>query len=166
MFRSSHASRPLVLGALVFGVVMSSRVQAGEGRFLRRIPARAPVIRRVPSPSGAVEPLGTFAATPYLMVRGNAPAGGGYSPLGEYGDTTLALYGPLSALRTTSAPIQTYTRGYDGRTIVAPGTAFSTPNLPALSPVVYPTQATNYFGFRQSGSPPWWASGINWIDQN
>ena len=33
------------------------------------------------------------------MVRGNWPLGGGYSPLDTYGDMTLPLYGPLSALR-------------------------------------------------------------------
>jgi len=110
--------------------------------------------------------LGSVYPTPYMMVRGNAPAGGGYSPLGSYGNTTLSLYGPLSSLRMTSAPVMTYSRGYDGRTVLTPGTSFSTPNLPALTPVIYPTQATDYYGFRQSGTPPWWANGINWLDQN
>jgi hypothetical protein len=78
----------------------------------------------------------------------------------------MSLNGPLSALRFTSAPVITYTRGYDGRAVVTPGTSFSTPNFPALTPVISPTQASNYFGFRESGSPPWWANAINWIDQN
>jgi len=127
--------------------------------------AVTPTARVVASPrrSGA---LGTFVATPYMFVRGNGPAGGGYSPLGEFGDSTMALYGPLSGLRATSAPVLTYTRGYHGTTAVVPGTSFSTPNLPGLTPVVYPTQATNYFGFRRSGEPPWWPNAINWIDQN
>jgi hypothetical protein len=110
--------------------------------------------------------LGTFYPTPYIMVRGNAPAGGGYSPLNQDGDTTLSLYGPLSSFRMTSAPVLTYSRGYDGRTVIAPGTSFSAPNYPRLTPVVNPTQASYYYGFRRSGTPPWWASGINWIDQN
>jgi hypothetical protein len=100
------------------------------------------------------------------MVRGNAPAGGGYSPLGQFGETTLSLYGPLSSFRFTSAPVLTYTRGYDGRAVLAPGTSFSTPNLPDLTNVVYPTQASNFYGFRQSGTPPSWPNAINWIDQN
>jgi hypothetical protein len=127
-----------------------------------------PAAVAVPAPARprAAGPLGTFYPTPYIWTRGNAPAGGGYSPLGQFGDTTMALYGPLSAFRFTSAPVLTYSRGYDGRPVVAPGTSFSTPNLPALTPVVYPTQATNYFGFRRSGAPPWWPNAINWIDQN
>ena len=38
--------------------------------------------------------------------------------------------------------------------------------LPGNSPVVYPTQATYYYGFRQTQNPPWWPKAINWIDQN
>ena len=75
--------------------------------------------------------LGTFAPTPYLMVRGNWPAGGGYSPLDTYGDMTLPLYGPLSSLRTTSAPVTIYSRGYNGALEATPATSFSNPNLPA-----------------------------------
>jgi hypothetical protein len=110
--------------------------------------------------------LGTFYPTPYVSIRGNAPTGGGYSPLGAVGDQNLAFYGPLSPLRVTSAPVLTYVRGYDGRTVPTVGTSFSYPNLPAASPVIYPTQATNYFGFRESKTPPWWTNAINWIDQN
>jgi len=117
-----------------------------------------------PNPPGGT--LGTFYRTPYIMVRGNGTAGGGYSPLGEFGNSTMALYGPLSSLRSTAAPVLTYSRGYDGRTVVTPGTAFSTPNLPAISSVVYPTSATVTPGFRRSPTPPQWASGIDWVDQN
>jgi hypothetical protein len=101
-----------------------------------------------------------------MFVRGNGTAGGGYSPLGQFGDVTMAMYGPISPLRFTSAPVTTYTRGYNGALVPAPGTSFSTPNLAGLTPVVYPTQASNYYGFRTSGEPPWWPSAINWIDQN
>src|SRR5271166_3451730 len=48
--------------------------------------------------------LGTFEPTPYIMVRGNWPSGGGYSPLETYGDQSMALYGPLSPLRAVAAP--------------------------------------------------------------
>jgi len=101
-----------------------------------------------------------------MMVRGNFPTGGGYSPNNSFGDTSMDIYGPLSALRSTAAPVMTYTRGYDGRLKAVEGTAFSTPNLPENSPVIYPTQATNYYGFRETSNPPWWPRAINWIDQN
>jgi len=112
-----------------------------------------------------VSTLGTFEPTPYLMVRGNWPTGGGYSPLEVYGDQTLSLYGPLSPLRSVSAPVRTYTRGYDGSLVPGVGTSFSNPNLPRLSPVIYPTPASYYYGPRVNRTPPWWTTGTNWIDQ-
>ena len=116
--------------------------------------------------AGPISPtLGTFEPTPYLMVRGNWPTGGGYSPLDIYGDQSMTLYGPLSPLRATSAPVTIYSRGYDGRINAGPGTSFSTPNLPRLSPVIYPTQGNYYYAPRVSRTPPWWSSGANWIDQ-
>lgn len=146
-------------------VIIGAPVSVHAGALYRR---RA----RVLVPSGATvgqssSPYaGTFYPTPYMTVRGNAPTGGGYSPLGIYGESTMVLYGPLSSLRSTAAPLITYSRGYDGRTVIQEGTSFSTPNLPGATPVIYPTQATYYYGFRESGDPPWWSSGINWIDQN
>jgi hypothetical protein len=111
--------------------------------------------------------LGTFYPTPYLMVRGNWPAGGGYSPLGVYGDQSMAIYGPLSPFRSVTAPVVTYARGYDGRTVPLEGNSFSTPNRPDLTPVVYPTQANYFYRIRgESGDPPWWGSGMDWIDHN
>ena len=160
------------LGPITLAILglLGSSVEAGDrGRFSRKVPVAVPRVRPVTTSrvaSGPVEPLGTFYPTPFLMVRGNGPAGGGFSPLGQFGDANMVVYGPLSSLRMTSAPVLTYTRGYDGRTVVAPGTSFSAPNYPELTPVVYPTQASNYYGFRQSGDPPWWANGINWLDQN
>jgi hypothetical protein len=118
---------------------------------------------RVPS---ANTTLGIFRPTPYIMVRGDNPLGGGYSPLGIYGDGSMALYGPFSPLRATTAPVLTYVRGYDGQIRVSEGTSFSYPNLPALSPVIYPTEANNYYGPRVSRTPPSWSNAINWIDQN
>jgi hypothetical protein len=110
--------------------------------------------------------LGTFQPTPYIMVGGNNPAGGGYSPLGIYGDQTMSLYGPLSPLRVTTAPVLVYTRGYDGQIRLTEANSFSYPNLPDLSPVVYPTESNFYYGPRVNRTPRWGASAINWIDQN
>ncbi len=100
------------------------------------------------------------------MVRGNAPIGGGYSPLEIYGDQTLTLYGPLSAFRSSTAPVLTYVRGYNGQTYVAEASSFSNPNLPVLSPVRYPTVGNYYYGPRVIRTMPWGTNAINWIDQN
>ena len=116
--------------------------------------------------TGRYPMLGTFYPTPTMFVRGNGLAGGGYSPLGIFGDQTMALYGPLSPLRATTAPVRTYASGYDGRPVIVEGTSFSTPNLPGVTPVVYPTRANYYYGFRESHDPPWWPRRSNWIDQN
>jgi hypothetical protein len=110
--------------------------------------------------------LGTFEPTPYIMVGGASPIGGGYSPLGIYGDGSMALNGPFSPMRSKSAPVMTYNRGYDGVVRGAPGTSFSNPNLPTLSPVIYPTPRSYYYAPRVNRTPPWWSSGVNWIDQN
>jgi hypothetical protein len=115
--------------------------------------------------SGA--PLGTFYPTPVVMIGGAYPtASTGYSPLESYGDTAFALYGPLSAFRVSTAPVLTYTRGYDGQTHAVETNSFSYPNLPSMSPVVYPTEANYYWGPRTPRTPRWGSSAINWIDQN
>jgi hypothetical protein len=145
----------------LFGVFPA---EAGDWPVRRRVYPAGTYYRRTSAISPG--PLGTFAPTPMLMVRGDAPTGSGYSPLGQSGDTTMAIYGPTSPFRATAAPVLTYVRGYDGTIVAVPGSSFSTPNLPTLSSVVYPTQSTNYFGPRVLTSPPWWASGANWIDQN
>jgi hypothetical protein len=125
------------------------------------------VVARVRPPDTQVYPmLGTFYPTPYTMVRGNRAAGGGYAPLDEYGANTLSIYGPLSDYRAIAAPVATYTRGYDGTVRPQIGTSFSYPNAPRVGPVIYPTRANVYPGFRYSPSPPWWDSSSNWIDQH
>ena len=126
-------------------------------------PARAQSVVEFEPPS-----LGTFEPTPYIMVGGAAPIAGGYSPLGTFGDTSMSLNGPFSSMRSVSAPVVTYNRGYDGVVRAVPGTSSSTPNLPILSPFVYPTRRSNYYAPRTGGrtAPPWWTSGANWIDQN
>jgi hypothetical protein len=110
--------------------------------------------------------LGTFYPTPVITVRGNNPLGGGYSPLDIYGDQTLSLYGPLSPLRVTTAPVLVYVRGYDGSIRVSEAASFSNPNLPELSSVRYPTGANYYYGPRVNRLSPWGLNAINWIDQN
>ena len=166
---------PLHLGLLALSValiaVCDTPSMAREPLWKRSrgdsAPTALPTTCTNPRNANAPTPmLGTFYPTPYMTVRGNAPAGTGYTPLGAYGDQTLALYGPLSPLRSTTAPVMTYTRGYDGTLIPTVGTGFSYPNLPAASPIIYPTQATYYYGFRESGTPPWWKTSLNWIDQN
>lgn len=153
----------------ILGLVLVSLHDAEAGGLFRKrdrtviTPPRSVVpTARVVTPA----PLGTFTPTPYMTVRGNFPTGGGYSPNDSFGDTSMDLYGPMSALRSTAAPVATYVRGYDGRTTVQEGTAFSTPNLPTNSPVVYPTQGSYYYRPRTSEDPPWWDKGLNWIDQN
>jgi hypothetical protein len=111
-------------------------------------------------------PIGTFVPAPYIYVRGNGTSGGGYSPMGMYGPDNLALQGPFSPMRSIAAPVLVYNRGFDGVVRPSVETSFSNPNMPRLSPVVYPTRANNVNGFRSTTTPPWWDSGINWVDQN
>ena len=65
-----------------------------------------------------------------------------------------------------AAPVATYSSGYGGVARPSLGVSFSTPMLPEITPVVYPTRANISGGFRHSGTPPWWPSAINYIDQN
>ena len=154
----------LLVWASVPALYVQVSTEAGDW-FGHRRPAPVATYYRARSavPPG---PLGTFAPTPMLMVRGDSPTGSGYSPLGQSGDVSMSIYGPMSPFRATAAPVVTYARGYDGSVIAVPGTSFSTPNMPGLSSVIYPTQATNFYGPRVLRTPPWWASGVNWIDQN
>jgi len=151
----------LVLALLLIGVE-TTVAQEGVG------PCAAPGVAPAscaPCAGPISSTLGTFEPTPYITVRGNWPIGGGYSPLDLYGDQSMTLYGPLSPLRATSAPVTTYSRGYDGRINATPAVSFSTPNLPGLSPVIYPTPRSYFYGPRVNRTPPWWSSGANWIDQ-
>jgi hypothetical protein len=184
MISNLKVGTKIALGVLSL-LAWSSSWAEGGGWLRRRTTAAAPsaVAAPAPTPRGLVpttaavptptsfDPspypmLGTFYPAPYLMVRGNWPAGGGYSPLGLYGDQSMAVYGPLSPLRGYTAPVVTYTRGYDGRPVPLEGNSFSTPNRPDATPVVYPTQANYYYRIRESGDPPWWGSGMDWIDHN
>jgi hypothetical protein len=145
--------------------VVVGSVLAGEPP--RRVGRTIAVTRAQPCPAPRpTSSLGTFYPTPYITVRGNIPLGGGYSPLEIYGDQTLALYGPLSPLRVSTAPVLTYVRGYDGRTHLTEASSFSNPNLPILSPVRYPTVGNYFYGPRVIRTTPWGSNAINWIDQN
>ncbi len=110
--------------------------------------------------------LGQFYPEPYLNIRGNFEAGGGYSPLGTFGDSSATLYGPLSAFRAEAAPVLMYRRGYDGSVRSEVGTGFSTPNFPPASNIVYPARANAVGTSRRITTPPQWESGINFIDLN
>jgi hypothetical protein len=135
----------------------------GARRAARRVVATRAQTDCAPSTNTT---LGIFRPTPYLMVRGNNPVGAGYSPLGISGDASMALYGPFSPLRAATAPVQMYVRGYDGQIRVSDMTAFSYPNYPALSPVIYPTEASNFYAPRINRTLPSRSSAVNWIDQN
>src|SRR4029077_5450216 len=138
-----------------------ARVALAEHRT-RRAGRTVVATRARPCPTPpATATLGTFMPTHVSPGRGNTPVGGGYSPLDIYGDPTLALYGPLSPLRVTTAPILTTVRGYDGSIRVTEAYSFATPNLTELSPVIYPTDANNYYAPRVNRRPPWGASAIN-----
>ncbi len=161
----SHPVFPMA-GCMLAIVLVSAGEAAAQDRPASPLVNR-PVrqVRSVcPAPSPAT--LGTFQPTPYVMVRGDWPTGGGYSPIDIYGDQTLSIYGPISPWRAVAAPVTTYTRGYDGRVYQAPGTSFSNPFLPGLSPVLYPTQGNYYYGPRVNRTPPQWTTGYNWVDQN
>lgn len=141
---------------------------AEAGWPLRRARRAAVVVR----PTARVEPrppgrmLGSFYPDPMISVAGNGYTGAGYTPMDMYGPNTLSLDGPISPFRSTSAPVLTYERGYDGLTRPTTHTSFSYPNRPDVGPIVYPTRSNYYWGFRESGTPPQWDRAINWIDQN
>lgn len=173
MIRSGSFRARAALAAAVLLLVAATTTQAGDGqrrRARRAAAAAAAAARPIVPTARVVDPvyagrLGTFNPTPAILVQGNYPVGGGYSPLGTYGETTMSLYGPFSSMRTTTAPVQVYSRGYDG--VVRSGTAISTsyPNLPALSPVAYPTRANNYYAPRVRENPAE-TSAYMWLDQN
>ena len=166
MSTTTRRVRWLGATALALSLGLAAESQAGWPRARR---SRTVVATTSARPAGlAASPmLGTFHPDPSpINVRGNFAAGGGYSPLGTFGETSATLYGPLSAFRATSAPVLVYERGYDGSYRPGLSTGFSTPNFPASSPVVYPTRANNRNGSRRTTTPPQWDSGINWIDLN
>ena len=167
MRRSIRIALTLVLGCEVY--FLCPPAEAG-GRLLRKRSQPVVPTTVVTRPENQLAPspmLGQFRPTPYIMVRGNGVVGGGYSPLGNFGrENSLSVYGPLSAFRATSAPVNLVVRGYDGVPAVVEGTSFSNPNQPTLSPVLYPTRASNYSALRYQVTPPQWDKSIMWIDEN
>jgi hypothetical protein len=164
---SAPRMRPILLGAVLIVTAAAFTSAAGEHRF--RPNRRAAAVRTLPT-AAVRDPvygphLGTFFPTPGIVVQGNYPVGGGYAPLGIFGDQSLSLYGPTSALRTTTAPVLTYTRGYDGVARPKEAITSSYPNLPVLSPIAYPTRANHYYAPRVRENPAS-DSAIRWIDQN
>ncbi len=166
----STMTRRMGMIAVALGLMTSAESSAGWPRGRR---SRTVVVTTTASDVGVrkltpAPMLGTFYPDPPpLNVRGNFEAGGGYSPLGLFGDSSATIIGPLSAFRTTAAPVLVYERGYDGSYRPGLGTSFSNPNFPAASPsVVYPTRANARNAGRRMSTPPQWDSGINWIDLN
>src|SRR5947208_1341227 len=110
-------ARGVVLSLILIQTIGAVGLARADDRLRRS--RRAVLLSRarpvcVPSPSPP-STLGTFVPTPAITVGGDYPASmAGYTPLGMYGDQTMALYGPFSALRPTVAPVITYTRGYNG----------------------------------------------------
>src|SRR5271166_5716528 len=113
--RSALARKLFVSLAFLVAALAAGTASAGDWpwRVRRTVAVRRVEPRTVQRVTGT---LGTFYPTPYITVRGNDPVGGGYSPLGIYGDQTMSLYGPLSPLRMSTAPVRGYVRGYDGQT--------------------------------------------------
>ena len=177
-------ARPGLLALSLGLTVLVSASHAGEPyrRVYRPVTPAPVVVVRPVAPVAVIRPvapapvpdnrvartgmLGSFVPGNYITIGGNGLRGGGYSPLGSYGETSMDLYGPFAALRATSAPVVGYTRGYDGRLNRYEGTSFSTPFLPSQSPVVYPTRASNYSALRGPGIRPQTGSAMNWVDQN
>jgi hypothetical protein len=156
-------ARAAAFGSLIL-TTLGAVGPASAGDHPHRVRATAATrVRPCVAPSAT---LGNFQPTPVVTVAGNLPLGAGYSPLGVFGDHTLSLYGPLSALRTSTAPVAGYVRGYDGRVYATEAITFSNPNLPILSPFHYPNESNYFFGPRLNRTPAWGSNAINWIDQN
>ena len=163
--RQRHLASRCVGLIVVLGI--SGNSVAGD-RFGRRVgPARETVASSPANQVASSSMLGTFQSTPAITVRGNGVIGGGYSPIGLYGaNNSMVLYGPLSSLRQTSAPVTTVVRGYNGVATEVEATSFSNPFQPDLSPVKYPTRASNFTSLRGVGVPTRADSAIMWVDQN
>ena len=165
-----NPTRPRPSSFLGFLLVSAVAVQALAGGPFERRRGRVVETVRIVGPRDRVAPtgmLGTFNPTPLVVIGSNSSTFGGFSPIGFYGrENSLNVYGPLSAFRETSAPVNTVVRGYNGIPTAIRGTTYSNPNLPDLSPVVYPTRASNYSALRYQGTSPYRDRAYMWIDQN
>jgi hypothetical protein len=163
------AMLPALLLASGLWTMVTHPAEAG-GLLRKRARVVAPRSVYVPTvapiPAQGYPMLGTFYPTPYMTVGGQGPITGGYTPFGRPAEWSLTLNGPLAATRSTAAPITRYVRGYDGRVYATPAVSTSYPFEPDIAPVVYPTRASYFYGFRQTGTPPWWDRGEGWVDLN
>ncbi len=160
------SSRPGWAACILLLLGPATIADAGDGLFKRR--ASRPIVTATRyRPAQAIRPMtGTFYPTPYMTVGGNGFVGEtGYSPLSQYGDSALAMYGPMAALRATAAPVTLVATGYDGSYRRETATAFSYPFLPPASPVIYPTRAQVRGSLPYQTTPPWWDTGHGWVDQ-
>lgn len=141
--------------------------EAGGGRRFRQTRARPRYVATQSVQAAPIRPMtGTFYPTPYMTVGGNGFLGEtGYSPLSQYGDSALAMYGPMAALRAKSAPVTLATTSAGGVTRLETATGFSYPFLPPASPLVYPTRAQVRGSLPYQSTPPWWDTGHGWVDQ-
>jgi hypothetical protein len=157
--------------ALAFGVPSPAKAQApygpsGPGRRVILVqPTTAASALACPAPGPSQ--LGTFSPDRTLFVGGAIQPTVGATTLGMFGPDVSSILGPQSVFRETAAPIVTYSRGYDGTLVPSMGTSFSSPNLPGLSPVIYPTRANIAPGAGPMlRRPRYWPPATNWIDQN
>ena len=154
--------------AIVFVVLSAQPSKAGGPPFHWRGRVMVETFETLPRPQDRVARtgmLGTFYPSPTTPINDNTIIGQNRSPLGSYGrENSLSVYGPLSVFRATSAPLTTVVRGYDGIPIVVQGTSFSNPLRPSLSPVIYPTRASNYSALKYQTTSPRRDSSILWLD--
>jgi hypothetical protein len=153
----------LVLGCLATAAAPATA--GGPHARARRARVLVPTTAVAPAPAAPMQSSGFFP-TPMALIRGSGNAGGGFTPLGQYGPYSMSYFGPFSAFRATTAPVVVYSRGYDGVYRPTVARTFSTPNLPAASPVVYPTQSTHVDGPRRPIFFPPNDAAVNWLDQN
>ena len=165
---ASHSTRTSRFQLLV--VLESASGQGFRlGRITRRRDAQGSAVTQrcqtvLPRTSST---LGTFYPTPVITVQAIYPIGGGYSPLGISGDQELALYGPFSPFRTTTAPVLTYVRGYDGQIRVDGSTRVSDAQSSRLCRRSLSDRGQQLLTVQGSAERlPSWSSAINWIDQN
>ena len=162
-----HRPRTLTSLAIVASLWLVLPANSEAGGFRRRVTTPIPTAVITRGDDTETGMLGSFYPNPTIMVGGASPTGGGYSPLGQYGTSTLATYGPIAATRSTSAPVRVYSRGYDGRVYERQVDSFSNPYFPEASPVIFPTPNASYYRPRRGPSAPaGWPSPINWVDQN
>ncbi len=106
--------------------------------------------------------LGTFYPTPYMTVGGNNRAG--FTPLDQYGDGTLSLYGPFSALRPITSSVRVTTRGYNGVAVTQDAAVITYPFLPSSTPPFSPRRTQVRGAGPVQTTPPWWDTGHYWVD--